>query len=257
MPPTSSGRWVSRAAATGGGRTYRGQVPVNWYAALVVIVILGLVSVVYSRYEYQHPHHSTTVQPAVGTTLFAGYSIELCGTVVPPLAPSTNAATAGVSTPGAGVLNVSPHTAAQAGNNATLGLFFSEYPGASLSATKITVPGHGTYRNGQRCGAKTPDAGKRGYVTAMTWPNAVTTKGTPLRGNPADYKIGARTLITVGFAPKGTTLKRPPQATINQMLDANGTVVNGTTTTTTTPISSSTTVPSSTTTTSGKTRTTG
>ncbi len=241
MPPTSTGRRVSRAAATGGGRTYRGQVPVNWYVALVVIVVLGVVSIVFSRYEYRNPHHTAVVQPAVGTTLFAGYSIDLCGTVIPPLAPSPNAASAGVSTPGAGVLNVSPHTSAQAGNNATLGLFFSEYPGAELSASKITVPGHGTFTNGQRCGAHTPQAGKQGSVLAESWPNAVATQGTPVAGNPADFKIEARTLVTVGFVAEGTSLRRPPQATINQMLDANGSVVNGTTTTTTTTVPSATT----------------
>lgn len=248
MPPTSSGRFVRRVATTGGGRTYRGQVPVNWYAALVIIVVLGLVSIVFARYEYQHPHHTTAVQPAVGTTLFAGYSIELCGKVVPSLAPSSNAATAGISTPGAGLLNVSPHTAAEAGDNATLGLFFSEYSGASLSATKITVPGHGTYHNGQTCGAKTPDAGEKGYITAMTWPNVVATKGTILQ-DPTSYKIAARTLVAVGFAPKGAVLKRPSQTTIKAVLDASASVVNGTTTTTTLPSSTTTTLPSSTTTT--------
>ena len=36
MARSSSGKSVARAAATGGGATYRGQMPVNWYAALVV-----------------------------------------------------------------------------------------------------------------------------------------------------------------------------------------------------------------------------
>ncbi len=37
----STGKWVERAATTGGGRTYRGQMPVNWYASLAVICIVG------------------------------------------------------------------------------------------------------------------------------------------------------------------------------------------------------------------------
>jgi hypothetical protein len=254
MSPSTTGKWVSRAAATGGGRTYRGQVPVNWYAALVVLVILGLVSIVFSRYEYEHPH-SAKVQPAVGTTLFAGYSIEVCGKVLAPLAASVNSTTAGVTTPGLGVLNVSPHTAAQAGDNATLGAFFTDYPGASLSSTQLKVPGHGTYRNGQVCAKGTPDAGQKGFVKAEVWPNAVSTTGTVLTSNPADHKIEARTLITVGFVPTNAPLHRPPQSTINNVLGFSGTVVNGTTTTTTTP-TSTTTTPTSTTTTTAPTSTT-
>ena len=42
MANNSTGKWVQRAATTGGGRTYRGQMPVNFYAALAVIIIVGL-----------------------------------------------------------------------------------------------------------------------------------------------------------------------------------------------------------------------
>ena len=34
MASNQTGKWVQRAATTGGGRTYRGQMPVNWYASL-------------------------------------------------------------------------------------------------------------------------------------------------------------------------------------------------------------------------------
>ena len=49
-----TGRWVARAAATGGGRTYRGHMPVRWDSSLVLIVLLGVASIAYSRYERQH-----------------------------------------------------------------------------------------------------------------------------------------------------------------------------------------------------------
>ena len=97
MPRNSTGNRVSRAAATGGGRTYRGQMPVNWYAGLVGIVILGIVSIVFARYEYQHHKTAAKVQPAVGTTLYAAYDINICGTSQAPLAASSG---------GAGVMSV-------------------------------------------------------------------------------------------------------------------------------------------------------
>ena len=52
MARSSSGKSVARAAATGGGATYRGQMPVNWYAALVVIVLVGLASIALAKYNY-------------------------------------------------------------------------------------------------------------------------------------------------------------------------------------------------------------
>ncbi len=53
MASSSSGKSVARAAATGGGRTYRGQRPLNWYAGLALIVILGIGSIVIARIDYQ------------------------------------------------------------------------------------------------------------------------------------------------------------------------------------------------------------
>ncbi len=42
MADESTGKWVRRAASTGGGRTYRGQTPVNWYLSLLLIVLIGV-----------------------------------------------------------------------------------------------------------------------------------------------------------------------------------------------------------------------
>lgn len=57
------GKWVARAAATGGGRTYRGQRPINWYAALVLIILVGLASVVVSRMDYRAGAVANTIPP--------------------------------------------------------------------------------------------------------------------------------------------------------------------------------------------------
>jgi hypothetical protein len=263
MPRSSSGKWVTRAASTGGGRSYRGQRPVNWYAGLVLIVILGFVSIVFARYEYQHHKAASAIQPAVGTTLYAGFGFDICGNRPPPPSTSLVSNSAGMTTPGEGVLQVSPKSASDSGNNATLGRFFAEDPTLKLSKTSLTVPNHKPYKNGQVCPAGTPDAGKKGVVTVETWPNAVTTSGTVLTGDPGAFKITARSLITIGFVPSGTKLFRPAQSTINAMLEFQGQVVNGTTSTTTSttvpiklPTTSSTTAPSTSTTTTAPTGTT-
>ncbi|MGH9046953.1 MAG: hypothetical protein ACRDVW_06530, partial [Acidimicrobiales bacterium] len=86
----------------------------NWYAALVLIVIVGLFSVIFSRYEYHHRHAAASVSPTVGQTLYAGLAVDVCGTLQKPPAASTNTDVAGVTTPGLGVLNVSPLVKGQA-----------------------------------------------------------------------------------------------------------------------------------------------
>ena len=64
MARSSSGKSVARAAATGGGATYRGQMPVNWYAALLVIVLVGLGSIALAKYNYNKT--APVVEPTVG-----------------------------------------------------------------------------------------------------------------------------------------------------------------------------------------------
>src|ERR1700688_98139 len=77
MARSSTGKSVARAAATGGGTSYRGQMPVNWYAALVLIVLVGIGSVVLARYNYAKG--SPTTAPIVGQTWHAALAFDICG----------------------------------------------------------------------------------------------------------------------------------------------------------------------------------
>ena len=76
MARSSSGKSVARAAATGGGTTYRGQMPVNWYAALVIIVIIGVASIAW---------------PSTTTTSRRPWSSPQSGRPGTPASPSTSA----------------------------------------------------------------------------------------------------------------------------------------------------------------------
>ena len=62
MANNSTGKWVQRAATTGGGRTYRGQMPVNWYASLILICVVGLFLIGLSRYQLSPTRSSPTTQ---------------------------------------------------------------------------------------------------------------------------------------------------------------------------------------------------
>ncbi len=243
MPRSSTGKWVARAGATGGGRTYRGQAPINWYAALVLIVIAGLVSIAFARMDYQRGAVASTVPPVKGgAPWFAAVTFDVCGAQRPPL-PSNALDTAKQSfyTTGDGVITISPKTTGAAGHNAVLGKFVSSYKGLVLSATELRLPASPsssssktskktkttassgtTLRNGQRCPAGSKDAGKKAFVTVSYWPNAFSSKAKPLTvsGSPSTLRFTNDQLITVGFVPAGTKLPKPNGTIVTALLDA-------------------------------------
>ena len=283
MPRSSTGKWVARAASTGGGRTYRGQVPINWYAVLVLIVLLGVASVVVSRIDYRSGPVVNTTPPLKGATpWYAAITFDICGTQVAPLPTNLlNATTQSFYTTGNGIITVSPKQTSDAGHNAVLGKFVSSYPGLTLTATQLhlpasattTVPGSTTttapgsttttgsasgkkvkssagrtYRSGEKCPSGTKDAGKTADVMVTYWKNAFAAKGKPVtvQGNPGTLLFSDDQLITVGFVPAGTRLPKPNSTIVTALFD----IASGrSTTTTTAPGSTTTTAPGSTTTT--------
>ncbi len=271
MARSSSGKSVARAAATGGGTTYRGQMPVNWYAALVVILLVGLGSIAWAKYHYDQT--SSSVEPTVGTTWHGALAFDICGTMQPALPASPSSGSTGLTTSGDGVLVVAPKTDSEAGDNATLGKFAEGYSGLTLTNTKLKYPATSVpqYTNGQKCAAGTPDAGKVGQVQARWWVLSTTTgKNGQLEETngvtsvqPADLKLLNRQLITVGFVPASATLPKPPASTVTSLLQvlSGGTAPVTTTTvagqtTTTAQMVPSTTSPSTSTSTSKPTTTT-
>jgi hypothetical protein len=255
MARSSSGKSVARAAATGGGTTYRGQMPVNWYAALIVIVVIGVASVAFARYNYA----KGGPVPTVNQTWHAGLAFDICGTTEPDLPASTATATNGLVMSAGGVMVIAPKTNSEAGSNATLGKFASQYQGLKLTDTSLQLPAKGspTYVNGQACPKGTPDAGKKGIVRVRSW---VLTTATNKNGSfvqigggyasPTGLKLLDRQLITVGFGPSSAALPKPPAATIKALTQAiEGTSAPVTTTTVaptvtpTTAASTSSTVP--------------
>ena len=212
---------MARAGATGGGRTYRGQTPVNWYAALVVIVVLGVLSVVFANYEYRNPSSAatTTTHPTTKTTWYAGITFDICGKTQPALASnettssSSTSSSQGFYTTGDGVITVTPKTNNEAGKNATLGKFITGYSGLSLTATHLTYRSGKTattYKNGETCPKGTPDAGKHSEVQVTYWPSALTNKAKAKKvtGDPSTLRFTQNQLITVGFVPTGTKLTK-------------------------------------------------
>jgi hypothetical protein len=252
---SATGRWVSRVGASGGGKAYKKTRPSNFYGALVVIVVLGLVATVYARFEYEHPSkHAAGVAPKIGTTWYAALSIQACGKYLPYLSTDSVATHLGMYVLPANVIKIDPVSAADSGNNATLSQFADEYPGLLISSSQMNVPKNdgvanpGTdFTNGQACPSGKGDlyGGQTGKVTYAYW----TSFGSKpvITTNPATIKFAPDIRIAMAFEPTGVKPKVPLPATDNAM------VADATTPTTTTPV---TTPPVTTTTVTGATTTT-
>ncbi|HEY1734902.1 MAG TPA: hypothetical protein VGG23_10670 [Acidimicrobiales bacterium] len=258
MPRNTAGKWVARAGATGGGRTYRGQRPVNWYAALVIIVVLGILSILFAGYEYRHPAAASTTKPDKGTTWYAGLAFDVCGTQAPSLASNAASTTSKQAffTSGKGVITIAPKTTAETGSNAVFGKFVSAYGGLKVTSSALVLPtsttttastttttaagkasATTTYTNGEACPKGTPDAGKKGSVKLVYWANAFNSKGKAVAysGEPADLKFTENQLITVGFVPSGTTLPKPNGTVVKALVSASTGAATTSVSTTTAP----------------------
>jgi hypothetical protein len=231
--------------------------PVNWYAALVLIVLLGIGSVALARHNYAKSAQS--VPPTVGQTWHAGLAIDICGTSEPALPATASGSSNGLTTTGSGVLLIAPKTSSEAGNNATLGKFASEYSTMKLTNTSVMYPAGTLYKNGQKCAKGTPDAGQVGVVRARSWTLSTASKksgseeslvGGLTTSKPADLKLRNSQLITLGFGPSSKPLPKVPSSTEVALLQAiEGTSAPETTTPTTAPTATSTTAPATATTT--------
>ena len=259
MANNSTGKWVQRAATTGGGRTYRGQMPVNWYASLALICIVGLSLVGLSRYQLSHRSTSSAGPPTTSQTWYAALGINVCGTFEANLPASTNTSKTGLTANGNGVVTVHPKNSSESGSNATLGKFVSNYKGLELTNTTLRYPGKTAYTNGDVCPKGTPDSGKPGVVIVYSWPNFTSKKGSETPGDPQNLLFQNGQLITMAFVPTDVTIPKPPASVITDLITADEagpttstpaptTATTAPTTSTTAPTTSTTTAPVSTTT---------
>ena len=253
MANDSTGKWVQRAATTGGGRTYRGQMPVNFYASLAMIIIVGLGLIAFSRYQLTHRSSSSAGPPTTSQTWYAGLSVDVCGTIEPNLPASTNKSTTGLVANGNGVVTIAPKNSSESGSNATLGKFVSNYKGLELTNSTLRYPGKPAYNNGDLCPKGTPDAGRPGVVIVYSWPNFTSKKGAETPGDPQNLLFQNGQLITMAFIPANSTVPKPPAAVITSLITADQA---GPTTPATPTVTPSTTSPTTTTAPTGTTATT-
>ena len=182
MASNSTGKWVERAATTGGGRTYRGQMPVNWYASLALICIVGLLLIGFSRYEKTHPTASSAGPPTTSQNWHAALGIDICGTIEPNLPASTNTTKTGLTADGNGVLTIAPKNSSESGAQRHAGQVRQRVrKGLQLRQHGLRYPGKPVYTDGDVCPKGTPDAGKPGVVIVVSWPSFASKARAPRR----------------------------------------------------------------------------
>lgn len=206
MPRSSSGKWVARAGATGGGRTYRGQTPINWYAVLVLIVIFGLGSVVFARYEYQNPKSTAdTVAPTKGTQWLSAMVFDVCGTQSTLASNEVDPTKQSFITTGDGVIVIDPKKTADAGDNAVLGKVLSGYKGLAVSSTEIKLPASALASSSASSSTTTTTTPTTSTTSTTAAPAATTTttgSGSKERSKKPKSKSSTKAKTTAASATK-------------------------------------------------------
>ncbi len=222
MAKSNTGRWVSRVGSSGGGKAYRKTRPANYYGALVVIVVLGIAATLLARYDYLHPHHTVGTPPAIGTTWYASLRIEACGAALPYLNPDPSYV-GGFRVGTDNVIQLSPVSAADSGNHATVSQFANEFPGLIVSSGEIAVPTatgtsnpKTTFHNGDTCPTGSKYAGQTGQVKYAYWTSFGQSKP-KTTNNPAAIKFSKYLRITMAFEPAGVTPAPPSKVTTDLM----------------------------------------
>jgi hypothetical protein len=224
VPGDNFSRRVARAAASGGGRTYRAQTPVTWYLMVLVICLLGVSLVAYSRYELLHPlpkAAAVSVPPTSTTEWEAAVAVDICGTFVPSDLPVEPVADEPIATLGNGVVRIDPGVSPQAadfeGKKATLGAYLG-LESAEVSSSELSFPGPlvkvatttttTTTTTPKKTTTTTKSTGKTTSTSSTTTTTTVATKPGPARvykeGGSCDGKAAD---ISVEEWPSPTSTK--------------------------------------------------
>jgi hypothetical protein len=203
VPRDNFSRRVARAAAVGGGRAYREQTPLTWYATLFVIVLLGISLVVYSRYERLHPQSvaaKSSVPPTATTEWQAALTIDDCGKVNSNLIPVSSLGGEAFTNEGNGIIIIAPGNnpdpVPYEGKNATLNAFLGP-DAVTLSPTAgtptlLSIPG-------KKVPVKSPTSS-----TSTTVPKGKKGKGGTSTSSTSSSTTSSSTTTTTTKSGKGS-----------------------------------------------------
>ena len=173
----------------------------GFIVAVVAIFVLGVALIALAKNDNSSSKSAKGPGAKLGDHWHAAIGINFCGTWqanLPQYEPSPNT---GVHSHGDGFIHLHPFSAAGAGRNANVGLFYRQ-AGDKVSATEIKY-GKQTFKNGDVCDNLDKKPG------LVRW----SVNGQERTGNPAAYAPNDRDVIAIAFIPKDADIGLPPVAT--------------------------------------------
>jgi hypothetical protein len=168
---------------------------------VVAIVVLGVAGIALSRGSKDKSSSGKGAGPQINDHWHAAIGVNLCGTWQANL-PLYESAT-GLHSHGDGFMHMHPFSAAGAGSNANVGLFYSQ-AGDKVSATQVKFAKQ-AYKNGDVCDNLDKKVGE------VRW----SVNGQEKTGNPASFVPNDRDVVALAFLPKDVPIGTPPVAATN------------------------------------------
>jgi hypothetical protein len=211
--PKSKTRYARAQARARYRKPKRRNASMGWNVAIALIVVVGGLLIFFTVRSNKSeagvpPLPANAATGELGDHWHAAIDVDICGDKLPDLpefetvADNPNVRT-GLHTHGDGVIHIHPFYSSEAGNNATLGKYFSG-AGASVTETSVDAwtgptsdPSKTEWTNGDTC---TID-GKE-VKGVLRW----SVNGKERTGNPADYKLENQDQILIFFGPKDAKL---------------------------------------------------
>ncbi len=231
MATSTSAKKVAKLASKGKGKKVRFQGGTVFPLVVVIIVVLGLLTIVYSR---QSRPSDGSGPPRLGDHWHAAFGLYVCDGFQPKLVgtkeeqsldPVTgqqqftnkNFRQTGVHSHGDGVIHYHPYSSRATGTRARMGVFFDVYD-IKVSNSKVELPadqgGDVFDTKNDALFAGTTCAGKEAEVKMRVWtsyasPNDFQDYITDL----TNVRIGSNGMVFVlAVVPKGADIAMPPWA---------------------------------------------
>jgi hypothetical protein len=168
---------------------------------IVAIFLLGVALIALAKNDDTGSGSAKGPGPQVNDHWHAAIGVNLCGTWQANL-PLYESAT-GIHSHGDGFMHMHPFSAAGAGSNANVGLFYKQ-AGDKVSTNELKIFKE-TFKTGDSCDALDKKPG------LVRW----SVNGQEKTGNPASYVPNDRDVVAIAFLPKDVEIGTPPSTSAN------------------------------------------